>query len=45
MLLETLYEVGDDELAPLKQCNIWVKSILNRLDDIDNRLHSERDSL
>jgi dynein heavy chain len=45
MLLDSLFNVGEDDLGPLKQCKYWVNRILHTLEDIDNKVRNDRDTL
>lgn len=45
LLYNTPFQVSEENLAPLKTCNVWVKSILGTLSAVEMRLQNEKDTL
>lgn len=45
LLYDTPLQINEDNLIPLKTCNVWVKSILDILNSVEIRLQNEKDVL
>ena len=45
LLYQTPFQVSEENLAPLKNCNTWVKEILTTLSNAEQRLQTEKDDL
>ncbi|CAG9334937.1 unnamed protein product [Blepharisma stoltei] len=45
MLYDSPFNVGEEDLAPLGQCNFWVKTIMGRMQEIELSLQNSKDAL
>lgn len=45
MLYDSPFNIGEEDLAPLGQCNFWVKTIMGRMTEIELSLQNSKDTL